>query len=233
MNEYTKELLIITFYCLALLAMILMYVCYSGYVYTMKYENDILKIARLEDIEDGDILLVSYKDVKRIIVQGFGFLKYFHPSLVCTKDGTRCVMELANYNDDAKDYHIMPLSQWLKINKKHSILLNKLQNDNLDVNRKEINTFILDYYTKHSSLNLKGDILGFLNPYLEYEEVQHNKEYLCYEIVADIYIKLGILKKQSTTYYTPEKFESLNLINGYYQKSSILDLSELKGYYID
>jgi hypothetical protein len=190
----------------------------------------------LEDFMSGDIITVCYKpSLISIVAQGFSLLDYTHPIIIFEKDYNRYALELMEYDFDpsisqksgkreinpTNRFHIISLEKWIKINRKHDMLLVRIKNMGLE--KEYLDDYIYSYYQKNKDIKLIDEgISRYLRSESEYKDIQNGNDYLCYESIFNIYVELGIFEKMSLRYIRPD-FKNIKMKDGVYLEKTIIE----------
>jgi len=207
-------------------------------IFNKEYNNYKIKYLHYDDIDTGDILLVSYSSLNSMLNHSVIGLKFIHAA-VCSREGSNLyVYELANYFDKKVGFLKLPFSEWIKYNKNTLIMLNKLyiQDDSLQ-KRKNLSLKFNNFREKYIT-GREFDILDFfpryLSPSRQYKEMDFNREnYACYEVVLSMLKESGIIENiMSTENYTTDDLvgmKSFDLNEKYnYDEYFLADIQSLK-----
>lgn len=211
----------------------------SRLIYTKDYRDIMQNNLNYDDINTGDLLLVSYSNIDSITSNSMMGLKFTHAA-ICSKEGSNIyVYELANYFEEITGFIKIPFSEWLMYNKNTLILYNKLKivNDSR-IKRDFLSIMMNKFRNKHMTDNVFNMVdfsLRYLNPETEYSELDFpNKNYACHEVVLSMMKEVGIiLDMKSTENYTTEDMvgmKNFNLRSSFsYDEYFISDITSLVG----
>ena len=198
------------FYFLLIMTCILYIILGSRLIYTKDYRDLTRNFLHYNDINTGDLFLVSYSNIDSITSNSMMGLKFTHAA-ICSREGTNLyIYELANYFEEITGFIKMPFSEWLKYNKNTLILYNKLNivNDN-NIKRKYLSIMFDKFHKKYATdavFNMVDFSLRYLNPESDYSELDFSKKnYACYEVILSMMKDVGIISElKSTENYTTE-----------------------------
>lgn len=227
------------FYFLFVMMCVLYIILGSRLIYTKDYRDLKQNYLHYDNINTGDLFLVSYSNVDTITSNSMMGLKFTHAS-ICSREGSNLyIYELANYFEEITGFIKIPFSEWLKYNKNTLILHNKLNivNDN-NIKRTYLSVMFNDFRKKHMTsgvFNMVDFSLRYMNPEKQYSHLDFNeKNYACYEVVLSMMKDSGIIKDmKSTENYTTEDMigmKNFNLRPAFsYEDYYICDIESLIG----
>lgn len=174
------------------------------------------KIVGYEDIRAGDVFLVSFESISKIISDSMFKIQFIHPALVIEEKDQKYVIELMNYKRKT-GFQKMELDEWIGRHKRDFVLLNKLEiSSDQEKHRKEISDRIISFSTKFEKGSQKIDGVGgfnsswwkYNNPSGGYQDQEiKNKITPCHEFCVYLLIKSGIVKPtKHVDYFHPETF---------------------------
>lgn len=218
-----KMIVVYVIKIILILAVMILYFLFFNYNRVYVFGGEKILEAELSDFKPGDILLVSYGG--RFFSRGGGGMKYNHTGMVCIKDNVLSVCEVAEY-DEMKNFFIIPLSKWLRINRKHIIMLNSAPYP-------QDNEKILSFYEKNKNITRKSNFVDYINPFLSYSPIKDGKEYSCIEVTGELMILLNYIDPLPLQHIHPNHFDKMSGFNLKVPFNSyILNLEKLE-YYID
>ena len=198
------------FYFLLIMTCIIYIILGSRLIYTKDYRDMTQNFLHYNDINTGDLFLVSYSNVDSITSNSMMGLKFTHAA-ICAREGTNLyIYELANYFEEITGFIKMPFSEWIKYNKNTLILYNKLNivKDSI-IKRKYLSIMFDKFHKKYKTdnvFNMVDFALRYINPEPEYSQLDFTKKnYACYEVILSMMKDVGIiLDLKSTENYTTE-----------------------------
>jgi len=171
------------------------------------------RIVHYEDIRAGDVFLVCFESITKMVSDSMLRIQFLHPAIVIEDNGEKYVVELMNYSDKT-GFHKMELDEWFSRQKHNTILLNKL--DSPEDLRKEISRKVISFSQPYSDGQKKIESVGgfdsswfkFLYPKETYVEQKiENNVTLCNEFCVYLLIKSGIVKNnKSVDNFHPDSF---------------------------
>ena len=182
----------------------------SRLIYAKDYRNLRRNYLHYDDIDTGDLLLVSYSNLDAITSNSMIGLKFTHAS-ICSREGSNLyIYELANYFNEITGFIKIPFSEWLKYNKNTLILYNKLKitNDSY-IKRKYLSIMFDKFRKKHMTdgvFNMVDFSVRYFMPEQNYSSLDFNsKNYACYEVILAMMKDIGIISEmKSTENYTTD-----------------------------
>lgn len=173
-------------------------------IYNKEYSQFDIKSLNYDDINTGDIFLLSYSAPESVYNQGITAMKFIHAA-ICSREGSNVyVIEFGNYFDKDVGFLKIPFSKWIKYNKSALIMVNKLQikndsKDKRDALSRKFNKFRNDNMTDNDFSFI--DYIGrYLVPGTKYQHFNPDKtDYACYELVLNMMNDIGMLKLTSST----------------------------------
>lgn len=207
-------------------------------IYSKEYYFFKIRNLHYDEIDTGDVILLSYSNMQSIFNQGITCMKFIHAALVSKEGSNLYVFEFSNYFNKKIGFLKLPFSEWLKYNKNSLMLINKLniKNDNEEKRKKlslDINNFRNNNMTE-SDFDF-GEYLGrYLFPQNKYKDFDNTRtDYACYELILNILKEIGVIENIGPTesYVTDDligmkKFE-LNS-NYDYDEYFLADITSLK-----
>jgi hypothetical protein len=186
------------------------------------------KITKYEDIQAGDIFLVSFESVSKMFSDSLFNIQFLHPTLVVEQNNEKYVVELMNYSN-TRGFHMMELDEWINRQKHNSILLNKMTIKNNyfeskemseDQIRKEISKRIISFTQPYSGGESKIRTVGgfdgtwwrYVNPKGRYSGQQiENGVTPCNEFCVYLLIKSGVVDNDKhIDHFHPDTFIGMN-----------------------
>ena len=207
-------------------------------IYSKEYTYFETKYLHYDDIQTGDVLLLSYSDPITIFNQGFICMKFIHAAL-CSREGTNLyVYEYSNYFDDKMGFLKLPFSEWIKYNKNCLIMINKLGIENDSKAKREQLSLKLNNFRNENMTDQDFSFMDYLGRYLmptvEYQDFDNKRtDYACYELVLNMLKELDIIEslKATESYVTDDLIgmKKFNLNRKYnYDDYFIADVNSLK-----
>ena len=218
---------------------IVVYIILGGrHIYNKDYRDFRIENLYYDNIDTGDIFLVSYSNVLGVLNHAFLSLKFIHTAICVKDDSNLYILEFANYFNKYIGFMKMPFSKWINLNKNHLILVNKMKIvSELPNERKEIAKKFLNYYEENKT-EIDLDFMMFmykhLTPSNKYTKFDPKRtDYACYEILSSMLKETGILHSlKSTESYRTDDFIGMNGfdLNPQYSYDNffIADISGLK-----
>ena len=227
------------FYFLFIMVSILYIILGSRLIYTKDYRDIRQNYLNYNDINTGDLFLVSYSNIDTITSNSMMGLKFTHAAITSKEGSNLYIYELANYFEQITGFIKIPFSEWLKYNKNTLILYNKLNivNDN-NIKRKYLSIMFDKFHKKYVTddvFNMVDFSLRYINPEMYYTELDFTKNnYACYEVILSMMKDTGIISNmKSTENYTTEDMigmKSFNLRSSFdYSEYFICDITSLIG----
>jgi hypothetical protein len=179
-------------------------------IFNKEYNDYKIKFLHYDDINTGDILLVSYSSLNSMLNHSVLGLKFIHTT-ICSREGSNLyVYELANYFDKKIGFLKLPFTEWIKYNKNSLIMVNKLKiEEDSPEERKNLSLKFNNFREKYI-MGVEFDILDFfpryLSPAKHYKELNFDREnYACYEVILSMLKESGIIENlMSTENYTTD-----------------------------
>jgi hypothetical protein len=207
-------------------------------IYSKEYTYFETRYLHYDDIQTGDVLLLSYSDPITIFNQGVICMKFIHAAL-CSREGTNLyVYEYSNYFDDKMGFLKLPFSEWIKYNKNCLIMINKLGIENDSKAKREQLSLKLNNFRNENMTDQDFSFMDYLGRYLmptvEYQDFDNKRtDYACYELVLNMLKELDIIEslKATESYVTDDLIgmKKFNLNRKYnYDDYFIADVNSLK-----
>ena len=181
----------------------------------------------ISSLKTGDILGVSYNHPFGWFVSSFFSSIWSHCSVIW-KDpstGQLYVLEGGNYDKQYRGIVKMPISTWLKFNRKSYLGLSRI-NKEVDANKLIESFNIHAKYMKLDSFNYKWYRLLYKQDYFK----QDREKFTCYEMLITILQDADVIeKKYACSSYSPSEIMEgeLDFCDGYYLEPPVcLDISE-------
>ena len=151
------------------------------------------------ELNSGDLLFVSYKNVLGTFMKAWSVSKWTHVAMVYkSPEGELYVMETANY-PDIKGVLFLPIAEWYRYNKNCEIAVKKLHKPEYFNDTKILEIF-------ESLVDKKLDTFGTswfrLLTKKEYSTLEEKENITCYELVIYILQEANIVKKE----YSPSSY---------------------------
>lgn len=200
---------------LMLIALLLSFQLFQRFFFVNDPDRFDVKKIKDNDVDSGDIFLISFENTTKLFSNGFFGIEFMHPAIVVEKNNRKYVIELMNYSDK-KGLQILELGEWINRNKNNIMLLNKLiatDKDRKIANDKLI-SFAYPFQDGKDKIKSVGGLgrrewyryvypseKGYVEP-----EIKSNKT-LCNEFTVYLLIKAGIIKPDKSVYhYHPDQF---------------------------
>lgn len=172
--------------------------------------NDYPKITSMIseiNFKTGDLLAVSYNNFFGSFVSAWSGLAWSHVSFVYVDlDSKIWIIEAARYKK-YKNVFMIPLEEWLDINKKHSICYSSYNGSNInDITLLKAYNSIRDKKLDRANYKWKR----FLSKSLYDPEVYNSERFVCYELIIILLQQLNIVTKK----YNPSAYWPGDIIYG-------------------
>lgn len=207
-------------------------------IYNKEYTYFDIKNLHYNDINTGDVILVSYSEPITVFNQGLICMKFVHACL-CSREGSNLyIYEYSNYFDEKVGFLKLPFSEWIKYNKNALLMINKLSIDDDSKEKREKLSLKINNYREKNMTNQDFSFMDYLGRYLfptiEYKDFDNTRtDYACYELVLNMLKELNIIRSLNATesYVTDDLIgmNKFNLNKEYnYDEYYIADVNSLK-----
>lgn len=207
-------------------------------IYNKEYTHFQTRYLHYDNIQTGDIILLTYSDPITVFNQGIIGMKFIHAAL-CSREGSNVyVYEFSNYFGEKMGFLKLPFSEWIKYNKNSLMLINKLSiEDDSKEKRDKLSLKLNNFRNNNMTDNDFSffDYIGrYLMPTIEYKDFDNKKtDYACYELVLNMLKEMDVIESLNATesYVTDDMIgmKNFNLNKGYnYDDYFIADVNSLK-----
>ena len=207
-------------------------------IYNKEYTYFDIRNLHYDEIETGDILLLTYSDPATVFNQGIICMKFIHAAL-CSREGSNVyVYEFGNYFGKKIGFLKLPFSEWIKYNKSCLIMINKLKIEDDSKKKRNELSLKLNNFRNDNMSDIDYSFLDFIGRYLipgtKYQEFDNRRsDYACYELVLNMLKELDIIESLNATetYVTDDMIgmKKFNLGENYnYDEYFIADTNSLK-----
>lgn len=207
-------------------------------IYNKEYTYFKTRHLHYDDIQTGDIILLTYSDPVTVYNQALMGMKFIHAAL-CSREGSNVyVYEFSNYFGEKMGFLKLPFSEWIKYNKNCLLMINKLEiEDDTKTKREKLSLKLNNF--RNQNMTDKDfsffDYIGrYLAPTVEYKDFDNKRtDYACYELVLNMLKEMDIIESLNATesYVTDDLIgmKKFNLKSQYnYDEYFIADVNSLK-----
>lgn len=170
--------------------------------------NDNIELSRyitLNDINTGDIFIVSYQRPTFFPSKALGLINYQHPVIAVWENGFLYIVEAGGYKGFDEILKI-PFSKWIRMNRWSTVLHLPLETT---LDKEVISQRILFWTNYFSYIRIRGAKHQELKYFFErkFYERPHQGRWVCIDFSMAVLIESGIISKlASKDYYSPYTF---------------------------
>lgn len=207
-------------------------------IYNKEYHYFKIKNLHYNELDTGDVILLSYSNLTSILNQGVTCMKFMHAALISKEGSNLYVLEFSNYFNKKIGFLKLPFSEWLKYNKNSLMLVNKLKIENDNKEEREKLSLKINNFRDNNMSDKDFIFLEFIGRYLfpenKYKDFDNSRSnYACYELVLNILKDIDIIGSLNATesYVTDDLIgmKKFNLNEDYsYDEYFLADISSLK-----
>jgi hypothetical protein len=226
-------------YYFVFMILIMVYIWFGARnIYNKEYTDFEIRSLHYDEIQTGDILLVTYSDPITIFNQAIISMQFIHAAL-CSREGSNVyVYEFGNYFGKKVGFLKLTFSEWIKYNKNSLIMINKLKVEDDSKSKRNELSLKLNNFRENNMSDIDYSFLDFMGRYLvptrEYKDFDNTKtDYACYELVLNMLKDIDIIDdlNATETYVTDDMIgmKKFNLSEKYsYDEYFIADINSLK-----
>jgi hypothetical protein len=162
-----------------------------------------LEFKTLEEFQPqtGDLLFVSYTDIRSVFIRSFTGSMWMHPAFILRdKDSKLWILEGSSYpkiSENTRSYDgffFIPFEDWYRINRKHTIAYFYHRGPKIDIGS------IAAFERKHHNVEIEGLDLAWIRflskrPYVQNDHAVPKGSYTCIELIIRLLQHCGILSK--------------------------------------
>ena len=189
-------------------AFMMLIICYIWFgarnIYNKEYTYFNIRSLHYNEIQTGDVILLTYSDPLTIFNQGIICMKFIHAAL-CSREGSNVyVYEFGNYFGEKMGFLKLPFSEWIKYNKNCLMMINKLEIEDDSKEKREKLSLKLNNFRNNNmtdnDFNFFDYIGRYLLPTVEYKDFDNTRtDYACYELVLNMLKELDIIESLNAT----------------------------------
>ena len=210
----------------------------ARHIYNKEYTYFEIKNLHYDDIQTGDLILLTYSDPITLFNQGLICMKFIHAAL-CSREGSNVyVYEFSNYFGEKMGFLKLPFSEWIKYNKNGFIMINKLGIEDDSKYKRNQLSLKLNNFRNENMTDKDFSFMDFIGRYLmptkKYQDFDNKRtDYACYELVLNMLKELEVIESLNATetYVTDDMIgmKKFNLNQQYnYDEFFIADVTSLK-----
>lgn len=207
-------------------------------IYNKEYTYFKTRHLHYDDIQTGDIILLTYSDPVTVYNQALMGMKFIHAAL-CSREGSNVyVYEFSNYFGEKMGFLKLPFSEWIKYNKNCLLMINKLEIEDDTKTKREKLSLKLNNFRNQNMTDKDFSFFDYIGRYLlptvEYKDFDNKRtDYACYELVLNMLKEMDIIESLNATesYVTDDLIgmKKFNLKSQYnYDEYFIADVNSLK-----
>lgn len=212
-------------------------------IYNKDYKYFQIRNLHYDEIQTGDVMLLTYSSPVTFINQGMICMRFIHAAM-CSREGSNVyVYEFGNYFGEQIGFLKLPFTEWLKYNKSCLMMINKLEiEDDSKVKREQLSLKLNNFRNQNMS-DKDFDFFDFTSKYYtsnylyqntQYQDFDNKRvDYACYELVLNMMKEMDIIESLNATesYVTDDLIgmKKFNLNSQYnYDDYYIADITSMK-----
>ena len=173
-------------------------------IYNKEYNYFKIRNLHYDQIDTGDIILLSYSAPASVFNQGIICMKFIHAALFSKEGSNLYIIEFGNYFNEKVGFLKIPFSEWIKYNKSALMMYNKLEIENDSRKKRNELSLKINNFRDNNMTNKDFSFFDYLGRYLvpgtEYKDFDTNKtDYACYELVLNILKEVDIIESLNAT----------------------------------
>ena len=207
-------------------------------IYNKEYHFFKIRNLHYDEIDTGDIILLSYSSPTVAFSQGITCMKFIHSALFSKEGSNLYIFEFSNYFNQKVGFLKIPFSEWIKYNKNALMMMNKLRIDDDSREKRDNLSLKINNFRDNNMTNKEFNFFEYLVRYLlpgtEYKDFDATRtDYSCYELILNILKEVDIIQSLNATesYVTDDLIgmKKFNLNKEYsYDEYFLADISSLK-----